>query len=349
MTIHRFAFYALLAAGISAAQETRAVILTSAPPPGAQQQIPRDVESRVALLRVYLDTAPVPPGDDPVRRITRLDQILYLIDQHPEAEACGMPLAYVARSNGPYANEADHNAARNHWLATVDAHPTDAKVIDNAFRFLAVEDKDDAESMLKRGVATNPDNRSIAADLGFLYAMEILGGDLRAHAEAELDITSNPFVLAAAGTAIPNMAVKASLDRPIDEKLFDYANTLQAKARQLAPQDKDINGPMPMIEYFENAPQVASTPSIKVAANVQASRLVRKTNPTRPADTQLSGDVRFGALIARDGTILSVSLISGNPLLVQPAMDAVKTWVYQPTLLNGAPVEVTTEITVKFP
>ena len=40
--------------------------------------------------------------------------------------------------------------------------------------------------------------------------------------------------------------------------------------------------------------------------------------------------------------------ISGHPLLVPAALEAVKQWVYQPTLLNGEPVEVVTEIDVNF-
>jgi protein TonB len=43
-----------------------------------------------------------------------------------------------------------------------------------------------------------------------------------------------------------------------------------------------------------------------------------------------------------------LSVISGHPLLIQAALDAVRQWRYQPTLLNGDPVEVDTTITVIF-
>jgi protein TonB len=58
--------------------------------------------------------------------------------------------------------------------------------------------------------------------------------------------------------------------------------------------------------------------------------------------------VKFTAIIGKDGTIQNLTLVSGHPLLVQSAQDAVKQWVYQPTLLNGEPVEVVTEIDVNF-
>ncbi|HBY59718.1 MAG TPA: energy transducer TonB, partial [Solibacterales bacterium] len=60
------------------------------------------------------------------------------------------------------------------------------------------------------------------------------------------------------------------------------------------------------------------------------------------------GTVRFNAIIGRDGTIQNLTVVSGHPLLVPSALEAVKQWVYQPTLLNGEPVEVITQIDVNF-
>jgi len=54
------------------------------------------------------------------------------------------------------------------------------------------------------------------------------------------------------------------------------------------------------------------------------------------------------AIISKDGMVQKVSLISGHPLLVQAAEDAVLKWKYQPTLLNGEPVEVETTVTIHF-
>ncbi len=54
------------------------------------------------------------------------------------------------------------------------------------------------------------------------------------------------------------------------------------------------------------------------------------------------------AVISKDGRIQNLTLISGHPLLVQSAMDAVRQWTYKPTVLNGNPVEVDTEIDVTF-
>jgi protein TonB len=79
--------------------------------------------------------------------------------------------------------------------------------------------------------------------------------------------------------------------------------------------------------------------------------LISKIVPEYPIiakRTGVQGDVKLHAIIARDGTIQSLNLISGHPLLVVAAMDAVKQWRYRPYYLNGEAVEVETYITVTF-
>ena len=90
---------------------------------------------------------------------------------------------------------------------------------------------------------------------------------------------------------------------------------------------------------------------IRVGGGVQQSRLVRKVDAAYPPlalQARISGNVMLSAVIGRDGTITNLQVISGHPLLVPAALEAVKQWVYQPTLLNGEPVEVVTQIEVPF-
>ena len=96
----------------------------------------------------------------------------------------------------------------------------------------------------------------------------------------------------------------------------------------------------------------ASTPQrIRVGGNVQAQNLIQKVDPDYPPlarSARIQGTVRFTAIIARDGRIQNLQLVSGHPLLVESARQAVEQWVYRPTLLNGQPVEVVTQIDVNF-
>lgn len=90
---------------------------------------------------------------------------------------------------------------------------------------------------------------------------------------------------------------------------------------------------------------------IRVGGNVQALNLITKVTPLYPPlakQARVQGTVRFTAYIGKDGHIQNLELVSGHPLLVPAAQEAVKQWVYKPTLLNGDPVEVVTQIDVNF-
>lgn len=101
----------------------------------------------------------------------------------------------------------------------------------------------------------------------------------------------------------------------------------------------------------KEAPKAAAPQRIRVGGNVQAAKLIRQPKPSYPPlakQARIQGTVRFNAIIGKDGTIQNLTLVSGHPLLVPSATEAVKQWVYQPTLLNGEPVEVVTQIDVNF-
>lgn len=90
---------------------------------------------------------------------------------------------------------------------------------------------------------------------------------------------------------------------------------------------------------------------VRVGGAVQAAKLVNRVQPMYPPlerQTRISGTVKLHAIIGKDGTVQSLQVESGHPLLVQAALDAVRQWRYQPTLLNGEPVDVDTEIDVIF-
>jgi protein TonB len=90
---------------------------------------------------------------------------------------------------------------------------------------------------------------------------------------------------------------------------------------------------------------------IRQGGAVQAAKLVNRVQPQYPPlarQTRISGTVRLHAIISKDGSVQSLSVESGHPLLVQAALDAVRQWRYQPTTLNGEPVEVDTTIDVIF-
>jgi protein TonB len=101
-------------------------------------------------------------------------------------------------------------------------------------------------------------------------------------------------------------------------------------------------------------PQVNEvTPSkpITVTSDIQAAKLIRKVIPKYPRlaiAAHVSGTVHLTGIIGKDGLIQQLQVIDGPPLLVQAAVDAVRQWVYRPTLLSNKPVEVIAPINVNF-
>lgn len=79
--------------------------------------------------------------------------------------------------------------------------------------------------------------------------------------------------------------------------------------------------------------------------------LIRKVLPTYPHLAlvgRIEGTVLLQAVISKQGTIENLKAVSGHPMLIPAAIDAVRQWRYRPYLLNSEPVEVETQITVTF-
>ena len=90
---------------------------------------------------------------------------------------------------------------------------------------------------------------------------------------------------------------------------------------------------------------------INIGGNVQQAKLISQPRPAYPPlakQARISGVVHLQAIIAADGTVKDLTVLSGHPLLVPAALESVRLWVYQQTLLNGEPVEVMTQIDVNF-
>jgi protein TonB len=92
-------------------------------------------------------------------------------------------------------------------------------------------------------------------------------------------------------------------------------------------------------------------PPLKVSGGVVEAQLTSRIEPRYPPlalQIRLEGTVQLHAIIAEDGTIRSLEAVSGHPLLIAAALEAVRQRRYRPTLMNGDPVEVDTTITVFF-
>lgn len=90
---------------------------------------------------------------------------------------------------------------------------------------------------------------------------------------------------------------------------------------------------------------------VRVSQGVTRGLLIHRIEPTYPTlakAARVQGEVVLTAIINTNGEIQNLQLVSGHPMLVPSALEAVRQWRYKPYLLNGQPVEVETTITVIF-
>jgi protein TonB len=129
----------------------------------------------------------------------------------------------------------------------------------------------------------------------------------------------------------------------------------------VVPDGVKDGGPGGVLKSIGNAAEVPPPPMlrpneskvirIRPGGQVEPPKLIFQPKPEYPPLARMAriqGVVRLEAIINRDGTVQDLTLISGHPLLVKAAFDAVSRWRYEPTRLNGQPVEVVMEFDVNF-
>jgi TonB family protein len=98
-------------------------------------------------------------------------------------------------------------------------------------------------------------------------------------------------------------------------------------------------------------PKVATPQKVRVSSEVMEGNLLTHVDPVYPSlarKAQIQGEVRLQATISKTGAIENLRAVSGHPILIQAAMDAVRQWKYKPFLLNGEPTEVEGTVIVVF-
>ncbi len=130
-------------------------------------------------------------------------------------------------------------------------------------------------------------------------------------------------------------------DIPAGTQVGDvYSSTIGTELAAVKPPEPPKTAP----------PQATRATRVRVGT-ISESQLIKKVQPQYPAiaqRTHVEGVVEFTAVISKTGTIENLQLVRGHPLLVNAAREAILQWRYKPTLLNGEPVEVITNILVNF-
>jgi len=167
----------------------------------------------------------------------------------------------------------------------------------------------------------------------------------RAATRRPVTAVRRPCVFCPAGKIAP---IRSSHDHPEvqgnDDLSKDDFLTRTTGVPDGPPMDDQRNQPKPPFEPLPQKTRIHE-PQINPAL---LTRRVEPVFPPLARQIRKSGKVELHAVIATDGTIQALEVVSGDPMFLQSAIDAVRQWRYKPTLLNGQPVEVDTFITVIY-
>ena len=139
------------------------------------------------------------------------------------------------------------------------------------------------------------------------------------------------------------------------KKQVDEAQRRAVAAREDSSKLLAANGTPAIPAASGPEPQAESTPApagpMKVAAKIMAGQIIKRVDPIYPPvakASQVQGTVVLSAIIGKDGSVEKLIVVSGPPMLIRSAIDAVSQWQYKPFLLNGQPIEVATTINVNY-
>lgn len=142
--------------------------------------------------------------------------------------------------------------------------------------------------------------------------------------------------------SVPDVGVDIAAD-----KLARLAIGVLDQSSRVAPP----SAAPPQIAQSVKPPNAEPPPRVKVGGLVKMARLLHRVDPVYPPiarQARISGTVELTGVIGIDGRIRELQVVHGHPFLAKAALEAVRQWTYEPTLLNGAAVEVIAPITVNF-
>ena len=153
-------------------------------------------------------------------------------------------------------------------------------------------------------------------------------------------------------TAIDSTQAEADRDRAEADRWVRDSIAIQQR-QSGSPAGGSINPatPIPAPPPVAGTLDVSTNQELRIASSIAENNLIRKVQPAYPIEAKtagVQGRVVYTVHIAPDGTVTKLDLVSGHPLLLGAARDAIGQWLYKPTLLNGQPTAVITDIVITF-
>jgi hypothetical protein len=224
---------------------------------------PDDLETRTRLLGFYFRAAFKIDGPE-ATIAARRRHILWLIEHRPASEAAGLPQATIDPAGHGLADNEGYAQAAKLWIEQAQRHGSDAAVLGNAARFFRLPDKARSEAFLKQAQRAAPDDPRWSQQLGYLYALAVLGldmmnenglprshnpaeakGEFALHARAELEKSQDAAMVGTAGMILWQYGVILEgmfrgSRRPLEVDYAPLAEALLIKALSLDPANDRI-------------------------------------------------------------------------------------------------------------
>lgn len=333
-------------------------------------QNPEDLEARVGLIGYYLVNG---------MALKRLENILWLIEHHPESDLALSLQARLTPIDGPDNNPADFERAKTSWMAQAAAHPDDARVLAHAGDFLWESDPFVADELHTRARQVEPANALLTnrqaewMRLIIDYSVPPPGAEpyswanpaFAAAARKKLETSMDSALVGMVGQ---RLAWSVEMDKNAVNALksgfpetmrarAEFAEMLLKRAQSLDPGNPEWPEALRTLRLAGEGKSLESSqgPSpdkrLPIGSAVVESNLLRHVPPEYPAlarQVRLQGIVRLRVSINAEGHVSKMENAMGHPLLVKAARAAVEQWVFRPTLKNGIPVEAVTDVEVPF-
>lgn len=321
---------------------------------------PHNENARATLL-AYAAKEGVATNPDDVRK-ARVRHIAWLARNQPDAEILGNPLALINTVGGPLADPTGYEMVRQLWLNPLTADATNPAVFEHATNFLRISDPEKTEQMLLPVLNKIPGATAWLGDLYGLAALGVTGLDPKTglpvsaserpdnafvrRARSILSSATDARLVLSALNAVTTGGRALAKSGQLPAGYPAICEELLKRAKVLYPRTSISCDPSSSIAEDSDAPQ-----RLRIGGNVQAAMLKKKVTPRYPDEAKshrVQGTVKFLAVIGKDGKIQNLELMSSAFVFYEASYKAVLQWEYKPTLLNGQPVEVVTQIDVNY-
>jgi len=297
-------------------------------------------------------------SDEAAREI-RARQIAWLVQNQPNADVLRSSVALMNSRAGQLADPSAYSKIRQLWLDTIEKVAIDARVLETASNFLRVEDPQEVQRMLLPHMRRFSQTTTWLADTYALAALGVTSLDLETGApatagqqlpetpsavlaRASLMDSSDLTLLLPAFDSLRNAANGLADSGRLPEGYGDFCGRLAAHIRELKP-----NAALPCDSQLR--PAFSSPPGR--AADIMLAKRIKFTQPVYPEEAKarlLQGRVTLTAIINKTGKIEDLTYTGGPFVLYESSRKAVARWEYQPTMIDGQPVDIVTDIEVNY-